>query len=140
VADTAILTVAPPSTAAQTTETTVLPGGQKEPPGGIVSADQTTISGDGTSERPLRAIAGGTSNIVGFEYTVQPGDTDTIVVTLPAERADTNYIAIASGLVLADFLLFQCPPAAYTLTTLVVQCNATPTPGDIIGIVIVQKS
>jgi len=50
-----------------TSETALLPGGTREPPGGIVSADGTTIGGDGTAENPLHAI-GATPGVEGRTF------------------------------------------------------------------------
>ncbi len=84
------------------------------------------------------ARGGGGGNPQRFIYTANGAETANFVLTLPAPRASTNYIARAfdGGRVDATLSFFVCPISGYLLGSIVVSCTQSPDAGDKIMVVI----
>jgi len=73
------------------TEVTMRRGGVVIPAEELTSADQDTITGDGTVYHPLVAAGGGGSAGTPFRYVATGDEGNPFTVPLPAARANTNY-------------------------------------------------
>lgn len=95
--------------------------------------DPTTVADCGTG-------GGGTGNLSGqaWQYVATGAEGDAFTVTLPTPNANANYIIEATGGGLAAFLLFDTD--TYTANDFRLKCSAAPTAGDVINLLLVEKT
>lgn len=75
-------------------------------------------------------------NRFAFIYTATGLEGASFVVAFGATRANTNYVARASGGGMANQLTFDCPQSQYQVDRCRIDCSAAPQAGDLIVITV----
>ncbi len=120
------------------TDVKILQGTRPFPAGGIVTADQSTITGDGTTAHPLVAIGGSSGNADRFNYTVtglEP-DLSELTIPLPETRADAAYEVTPSQSTATMLLLMNVDASSKTTAHFVLSLSANATAGDVFSFVV----
>ena len=83
----------------------------------------------------------GTLSDQAFPYTCLGTEGDSFTLTLPAARYDTNYIAKVD-LLYSPTTQYICnsPPSSYTVTTIQIITGQAVSAGDILGILITERT
>lgn len=122
-------------TVGASSETRTIAGNAPSQVNAMVTADQETIFGNGTTADPLRTAGGGTG-AQRFVYTAIGDEGDDFTIDLPDARANTNYVAQVSGGGLAFQLTFDVILADNALDSIHVASSGSLTAGDKLVVVV----